>query len=390
MNRVRLGFLTGILVSLAVAARAVPEATLSTAATSATITATDTVRPRIQLALLLDTSNSMDGLIEQAKAELWHVVNEFATARREGQRPTLEVALYEYGNNSLTRESGFVRRVLPLTNDLDKVSEELFALDTNGGKEYCGAAIQDAISNLAWSTHTHDLKMIFIAGNEPFTQGPTDYGAACRAAIARGVTVNTIFCGPHEEGVTTRWKDGALLADGQYLNIDQNRVARHIDAPQDAEIAQLGEAINVTYVPYGVAGQQGLARQSVQDVNARQTAAGVMVQRAVSKASAYYQNATWDLVDAVQQGQIQLDHLRDEDLPEAMRAMTAEQRKGYIKQLAARRNEIQARIQRLNAERTKYVAAIVREQSATGEETLDSAIVRTVRAQASRKQYTFE
>ena len=31
--------------------------------------------PKIQAAILLDVSNSMDGLIEQAKAQLWTMVN---------------------------------------------------------------------------------------------------------------------------------------------------------------------------------------------------------------------------------------------------------------------------------------------------------------------------
>src|SRR5262245_19674578 len=44
-------------------------------------------RPLIQIALLLDTSTSMDGLIVQAQAQLWKVVNEFAYARREGAVP---------------------------------------------------------------------------------------------------------------------------------------------------------------------------------------------------------------------------------------------------------------------------------------------------------------
>src|SRR6185295_3102994 len=35
----------------------------------------------IMLALLLDTSNSMDGLIEQAKSQLWKIVNELAAAK---------------------------------------------------------------------------------------------------------------------------------------------------------------------------------------------------------------------------------------------------------------------------------------------------------------------
>jgi len=36
----------------------------------------------------------------------------------------------------LSPTEGFVRLVTPLTNDLDKISEELFKLKTNGGSEY--------------------------------------------------------------------------------------------------------------------------------------------------------------------------------------------------------------------------------------------------------------
>jgi len=35
-------------------------------------------RPVVQIALLLDTSNSMDGLIHQAQTQLWKIVNEMA------------------------------------------------------------------------------------------------------------------------------------------------------------------------------------------------------------------------------------------------------------------------------------------------------------------------
>ena len=34
----------------------------------------------VKIALLLDTSNSMDGLINQAKAQLWDIVNKFSHA----------------------------------------------------------------------------------------------------------------------------------------------------------------------------------------------------------------------------------------------------------------------------------------------------------------------
>src|SRR5437870_3100162 len=131
------------------------------------VRATDFVEaksPRVQIALLLDTSNSMDGLIEQAKSQLWRIVNEFINAKQNGQRPRLQVALYEYGNNGLSASSGYIRQVQPLTEDLDKISEELFKLKTNGGEEYCGWVIKVAIESLAWSKSSHDFKAVFIAG----------------------------------------------------------------------------------------------------------------------------------------------------------------------------------------------------------------------------------
>ena len=93
----------------------------------------DEVAPKIQVAILLDTSNSMDGLINQARTQLWKIVNEFTIIRLGGKTPKLEVALYEYGNNGLPAQESFLRMVVPLTGDLDKVSEAMFALKTNGG-----------------------------------------------------------------------------------------------------------------------------------------------------------------------------------------------------------------------------------------------------------------
>ena len=140
-------------------------------------------KPLIQIAILLDTSSSMNGLINQARTQLWTVVNEFARTKQSGQAPMLQVAVYEYGNSGLVAGEGYIRQVLPLTDDLDAVSEKLFALTTNGGDEYCGQVIDAATKGLGWSDSAKVYKAIFIAGNEPFTQGPVSYQASCAAAI---------------------------------------------------------------------------------------------------------------------------------------------------------------------------------------------------------------
>jgi hypothetical protein len=346
-------------------------------------------RPLIQMAILLDTSGSMDGLIEQAKSELWKIVNEFATARQGGVMPELQVALYEYGKSSIPASEGYLRMILPLTTDLDKVSEELFALRTNGGEEYCGQVIQAATSGLAWSGDARDLKVIFTAGNEPFTQGKTDYRESCKAAIGRGITVNTIFCGAHDEGVRTRWKDGADLADGSYMNIDQNRQTVHVDAPQDAEIARLGAALNGTYVAYGTAGKESLARQAEQDSAAATVAMAVNVQRQVAKASGQYRAGGWDLVDALAANPGALAEIKKEDLPAEMQTMTDAERKAYLETKARERADIQAKIQKLNAERKAFVAQKMKELAEQGGDTLDAAVIRAVRAQAVAAGFEF-
>ena len=346
-------------------------------------------RPLIQMAILLDTSGSMEGLIEQAKSELWKIVNEFATARRGGVMPELQVGLYEYGKSTIPASEGYLRMILPLTTDLDKVSEELFALKCNGGQEYCGHVIQAATKGLAWSTGRRDLKVIFIAGNEPFTQGQVDYRESCKAAVARGVTVNTIFCGPAQQGIDTKWKDGADVADGSYMSIDHNRKAVHIDAPQDAEIARLGAELNKTYLAYGAAGRASRARQAEQDVAAAALAPEVNVQRQVAKASGQYRAGGWDLVDALRANPKVLEEVKDEELPAEMQKMTDAERKAHIEARGRERAEIQAKIQQLSEERKRFVAEKMRELTKDGGDTLEAAIIRAVRAQAVKAGFEF-
>ena len=340
-------------------------------------------KPLIQLAILLDTSGSMDGLIDQARSQLWTIVNHLARTKKNGQTPRLEVALYEYGNDGLTRESGWVRQVLPLGEDLDAVSEKLFALRTNGGSEFCGKVIDTSLKELKWSDTAGVAKTIFIAGNEPFTQGDVDYRVACESAAGRGIIVNTIHCGSEQEGINGKWNDGARLGGGKYLCIDQQRAVIAIAAPQDDQIARLSGELNKTYVPYGAAGWRFAARQSQQDAAAATApaalAAGAPVQRAVSKANALYRNANWDLVDAVVNDKtIKLDEVKDADLPEAMRSMTQEQRQAHVEAQAKARSDLQHQINALNTEREKFVAEKRREQAAAGNHSLDAAILTAV------------
>lgn len=338
----------------------------------------------VQIAVLLDTSNSMDGLIEQAKSQLWKIVNEFNDARQDDKVPVVQVALYEYGNNGLSVASNYIRQILPFTRDLDRVSEQLFKLTTNGGDEYCGAVIRHALDSLEWKSNPKVYKAVFIAGNEPFTQGPIEPNAVCRDAIGKGIVINTIHCGNRGQGESGGWRTGSALAEGKFLTIDQDKAIVHIPAPQDDAISKLSIELNNTYISYGKDGARGVANQAAQDTNASAyKSAGAEVQRAVTKASANYKNSTWDLVDACKKDGIKLESIAEEELPKELQGLSKAQCEKFIDEKAAERTRIQAEIKTLNEQREKFVAE--KKKANASELTLDEAIVSAVREQAAEK-----
>ena len=343
-------------------------------------------KPLVQLALLLDTSGSMSGMINQARNQLWAIVNEFIVADRDGVKPRVEVALYHYGSPALGQENGFIRQLTPLTEDLDKVSEELFKLTTSGGDEYCGWVIRTAVSELAWSKSNKDYKAVFIAGNESFAQGEVDFRKVCKDAIAKGIIVNTIHC---SGGDNAGWKDGAVLADGSALAIDTDRVVVDIQTPFDNDIAELGQKLNGTYIAYGANGKEAAERQQKIDAKSINLSSANFAKRSRTKASAVYHNASWDLVDAQTDGEVKLEELKDEDLPEEMRTMAPQERQAYVDKKTAERKEIQRQIADLSTQRDTFVNDKQRELASNGD-TLGDQVRQTVRTQATKSGFAFK
>ncbi|MDD2806756.1 MAG: FlgO family outer membrane protein [Elusimicrobiales bacterium] len=349
-------------------------------------------KPLVQLAILLDTSNSMDGLINQARNQVWKIVNELNASEKSGSAPAIEVALYEYGNSGLGEKKGWVRQVLPFTRNLDRVAEELFVLKTAGGNEYCGRAIQDAVGELKWSGKDDVYKAIFIAGNEPFTQGTVDFRQAVAEAKAKGIFVNTIFCGRRQEGLATQWAAAAQLADGEYSSIDQSAPAAAVSAPQDDRIAGLGRSLDGTYIAYGSKGAgEKLKRERLEsDISAGGFAAAserAMFKAAAPAAMAEYESS-WDLVTALENGSMKRSEIKTDQLPEEFRKMDEKELEKTLDAKLAERKKIKEEILRLRNERAAWLAA-EEKKPAAAPDTLDKAVIGAVRRQAGAKGYKF-
>lgn len=344
---------------------------------------------KIQVALLLDTSNSMDGLIDQAKSRLWNIVNTLTTLKYNGQAPQVEIALYEYGNDGL-KDENYIRQVTPLTQDLDLVSEKLFSLRTNGGSEYCGAVIRDASMNLKWDSNEKSMKLIYIAGNETFDQGKINYKETISGAKKKNIYTNTIFCGSRDEGIQTFWQNGASLGDGKFFNIDSDRKVIYIETPYDVKISQYNSKLNDTYISYGSRGSEMKSKQTTQDSNAEMQSASNAVERAVSKSKKNaYKNDHWDLVDKVEKDKSYISSIREEELPSELKGKSKDEINKIVAQKSADRDKIQREIEVLAKQRQSFIDSEMKKRGNAEGDDLGKAIERSITEIAKKNGYSF-
>jgi len=338
----------------------------------------------VDLVICLDVSGSMKGLIDAARQNLWSIVNDMAMLRPQ---PELRVALLTYGNPLYGPQAGFVSVQTGLTSDLDLVSEKLFALGTNGGDEYVARVVQRSLTDLEWSADPKALKLIFVAGNEGATQDPeVDAAAMAKAAIQEGILVNTIFCGDQGANEAEGWRQVARLADGKFAAIEQDQ-AVVIETPFDKQLGDLSAALNATSCPYGPQGQRWAANQVAQDQNAGSLNSAAVAQRCVTKAGSLYNNAAMDLVDACKDPKFELASVKKEDLPENLRALTLEQLKQHVDDMAKKRAVVSKQVSEIARKREAYVAEERKKMADKGDKLFEEAILELVRDQARSRGF---
>lgn len=342
--------------------------------------------PKIQIAFLLDTSSSMDGLIDQAKARLWNILNEILKAEKDGQTPQIEVALYHYGNTTLLPEKGYIEQLIPLSTDVDAFSEKLFGLKTSGGDEYCGHVVLRATDELAWGNEDGTVKLIYIAGNESFDQGEVQPADALLKATGKGITVHTILCGNPNGSDGPSWRAGARNGKGEFFYINQDEKTVFIPSPYDLEIEKCNLRLNDTYVPIGMKGRAQKENQVRQDANASSYSQANLSSRANYKASANYKNSNWDLVDAFAEEEERV--IREKKtLPDSLASLSDDQLKAKIIKLGQERSDLQARIRELTREREIFIAKARQEQPGEHENTLGAKITISVRNRLVREGF---
>lgn len=344
------------------------------------------VQQKIQVAILLDVSGSMEGLIEQAKAQLWNMVSTMGKAKCTGNMvPKIEIALYEYGRTTNDVKAGYVKKINGFINDLDSLSQNLFSLKTNGGDEFCGQVIFNSLNELQWDAAPENYKVIFIAGNEDFLQGNLHYTKACTEAKNKGVIVNTIYCGDRMQGIKEHWNLAGECGNGSFTNINQNAREEDIPTPYDSLIYSYNEKLNNTYIAYGYSGKSGQAKQAQMDAANISMSRSAGIKRIKAKGNAaVYKNAQWDLVDAEAEGV--LDKIDKNELPDSLKNKNTEELKKIVTVKSKERGTVQKEIAELNTKRDAYIAAAKARNAANTNKaaTLETEVERIIKEQARR------
>lgn len=351
------------------------------AADPATRPATTRPAPQVEVAFVLDTTGSMGGLIEGAKAKIWHIANQIVLGK---PRPKVRMGLVAY------RDKGdeYVTKVFDLTDNIDQVYADLSGFVASGGgdgPENVNQALFDAINKLSWSRNKSALRTIYLVGDYPphneYTDVPT-YDKLAKAAITKGIYVNTVLCGVNADTAKV-WQEIARLSDGHHMAISQDGGVQTVATPYDDELAALNETVGRTVLYFGDAVSRDSAKRLAEA--AAPAAAGVAADRAYFYAASG-KAARGDLLDALADGDADLGSIKQEELPDELKSLTPEQRTAHIEKLKAERAAAQKKIVELSAKRSEYIRTKLAESTASKPaDAFDARVLETLKAQARDK-----
>ena len=335
--------------------------------------------PRVEVVFCLDTTGSMGGLIEGAKQKIWSISNKIVQGE---PTPDLYIGLVGY------RDYGdqYVTRVHALDDDLDRVYENLMAFRADGGgdtPEHVNRALHDAVSEISWSRDGETLKLIFLVGDCPPHMDYDDgfhYKEICREAVVSDIIVNTIQCGDHPE-TSTFWRNIARLGEGEYAAIAQEGGMSFIETPYDGELARMNMLLEETVVPYGSAEKRKSYEDRRDKVYAMEPS---MAAERASYKSTGADMGSYDLVDALEEGSVELEKLKDRELPSVMRGMSLKEKERYLQEVQNRREALIKQIAELSLKRSSYISNKLMETTGEGD-SFDEVVQRFIEEQASDK-----
>jgi hypothetical protein len=317
--------------------------------------------PSIEVVFVLDTTGSMGGLIAAAKEKIWSIANTLASA---DPAPEIKMGLVGYRD----RGDVYVTSLTALSDDLDMVYTQLMRFQAAGGgdtPESVNQALYEAVTKTNWSDNPKAYRVIFLVGDAPMSQ------------------------------TTPIWREIAQMGEGEYFRVAQAGSAVLYDTPYDKEIAGLSRELDSTRIYYGNPEEleKIKERNKKADTIYEAAAPSAVAKRAIfnsQKSGAKNFLGSQELVNDLETGNLDLDNLKNEELPSELQAMSKTQIKNHLTSQSEKRKEIQAKIDDLAKKRQSFIEEKVKMEKDKGTKSLDVKIYECIQTQAAEKNIVYK
>jgi Mg-chelatase subunit ChlD len=347
--------------------------------------------PKVDVVFVLDTTASMEGLIQTAKEKIWSIATTMASAQ---QTPDIRIGLVAYRD----RGDSYVTKTVDLSDDLDSVYATLMDFEAGGGgdaPESVNEALYSAVHNMSWSQQDQAYQVIFLVGDAPphMDYNEVGYPEIVASALNKGIVINTIQCGDMPAAIAP-WTQIASLGNGNFFQVEQAGGAVAFTTPFDEDIAELSAKLDDTRLYYGTEEVKERMRGKVAATEKLHEGASVASRARRGAFNASVSGRTNllgenELVAAVASGTVDLNKLEEDALPEALKPMEPAQQKAFVAELAGERAELQRQIRELSVDRDGYLAKKVDEAGGLTD-SLDQKLYDAVKEQAGKAGLEYE
>ena len=346
-----------------------------------------TGKPVVEVAFVLDTTGSMGPLIEGAKRKIWSIATAIVDANPGAEDRMGLVAYRDIGDD-------YVTKTFNLTTDIQDLYANLLEFKARGGGDWpesVNEALHVGVTKLNWTQGSEICRIIFLVGDAPphmdYAQD-VKYPEVMRMARERGIIVNAVQAGGARD--TERvWREIAQMGNGRYIPIPQD--GGHlviIETPYDREIIELQGEINGTVIPYGPRRQRSDVENKTRQVAAAPASvatemAGYMARNAAKNGEAI--TGGGDLVADLAAGRQKLAAVKDDELPDAVRTMSAAERQAYVDKQQASRKTLNERMAKLVKQRDAYAAEQTKKAPKPAADSFDRTVAETLKAQVKAR-----
>lgn len=318
-------------------------------------------KPAVEVAFVLDTTGSMSGLLEGAKRKIWSIATTIVDTNPDADIRMGLVAYRDIGDD-------YVTRTFDLTTDIQDVYANLLEMKARGGGDWpesVNEALDVAVNKLKWTQGAETRRIVFLVGDAPphmnYAQD-TKYPETLKSAKQKDILVNAVLAGSARD--TERvWREIAQGGNGRFIPIPQDGgEIVVIETPYDDEIIILQKQINGTVIPYGPRATQKrvedrtrqLASVAAAAPSSATEMASYLNKRSVASGEAV--TGGGDLTTDVATGRQKVASLKDDDLPDDLRKLSAEERQKAVEKQVGTRKLLNEKLAALVAKRDKYVA----------------------------------